>query len=485
MQSTVSTTSWSVHSTISPDSRASISGISSPRSSNDSQNSARDGASLRSRKQAHIASTLGTMMPGMTKNGRSTPEVASSRRSKQRRRRRRDAVSTQSDDDGEERFETSSLTFALRTSAPSASAAADLDANPRKRSKQQARGNPMKDALRAALAQEEQRLSSERSRETPSPVSSAKQSGTHKHKHKQRSQHVRHGSDGDGDGSSPSSSMEVDRDPKLQHRQAREGRVILEKAEQAAKKSKHGRGSAVAPSRSARASRGATNSKQHVPTCFDNTATSSSTSSSSSSVAGKLLPSRGVERRRRERRTASDRLKGAKFRMLNELWPVNPLDDIIAYVKRRPRSAVVADFGCGEARLSQSVPNVVHSFDLVACNENVTACDIANVPLEDETVDIAVFCLALMGTNYPDYLAEAHRVLRLNGTLKIAEVKSRILKTDDFIGIVSRLGFEFVSMDDSNKMFVSFEFTKSTRKRGSVPPKMAAATLQPCIYKRR
>jgi len=40
--------------------------------------------------------------------------------------------------------------------------------------------------------------------------------------------------------------------------------------------------------------------------------------------------------------------------------------------------AVVADFGCGEAKIARSVPNVVHSFDLVALNEHVTACDMAN-----------------------------------------------------------------------------------------------------------
>jgi ribosomal RNA-processing protein 8 len=42
---------------------------------------------------------------------------------------------------------------------------------------------------------------------------------------------------------------------------------------------------------------------------------------------------------------------------------------------------------------------MVHSFDLVAVNEMVTACDMANVPLQDENIDIAVFCLSLMGTN--------------------------------------------------------------------------------------
>ncbi len=88
---------------------------------------------------------------------------------------------------------------------------------------------------------------------------------------------------------------------------------------------------------------------------------------------------------------------------------------------------VVGDFGCGDARLAQSVPNKVHSFDLVAVNEHVTACDIANVsrptesqhltrrtqvPLEDGVLDVAVFSLSLMGVNYMDFIREAWRTLK-------------------------------------------------------------------------
>ena len=51
---------------------------------------------------------------------------------------------------------------------------------------------------------------------------------------------------------------------------------------------------------------------------------------------------------------------------------MDPLDLIIAEVKKLPKKAVVADFGCGEARLAQSVHRAtVHSFDLVAANDKV------------------------------------------------------------------------------------------------------------------
>jgi ribosomal RNA-processing protein 8 len=73
---------------------------------------------------------------------------------------------------------------------------------------------------------------------------------------------------------------------------------------------------------------------------------------------------------------------------------------------------VVADFGCGDARLAHSIPNKVHSFDLVAMSKEVTACNMAHTPLSTASVDVAVFCLSLMGVDLSAYLSEANRVLK-------------------------------------------------------------------------
>jgi hypothetical protein len=43
-------------------------------------------------------------------------------------------------------------------------------------------------------------------------------------------------------------------------------------------------------------------------------------------------------------------------------------------------------------------------------------------PTGTASVDIAIFCLALMGTDYPSFLQEAARVLKPQGTIWIAEV---------------------------------------------------------------
>ena len=66
-------------------------------------------------------------------------------------------------------------------------------------------------------------------------------------------------------------------------------------------------------------------------------------------------------------------------------------------MKRNCETLIVADFGCGEARLAQALSSSckkIHSFDLVALNDKITVCDFSRTPLANESVDIAVFCLS-------------------------------------------------------------------------------------------
>uniref|UniRef100_A0AAV1TPV6 Ribosomal RNA-processing protein 8 n=1 Tax=Peronospora matthiolae TaxID=2874970 RepID=A0AAV1TPV6_9STRA len=173
------------------------------------------------------------------------------------------------------------------------------------------------------------------------------------------------------------------------------------------------------------------------------------------------------------------------FREMSDKWPTNPLDSFIDYVKRHP-NAVVADFGCGDARLAESVPNKVHSFDLVSRKKHVTACNIAHVPLNDSCIDIGVYCLALMGTSVREYVREVYRVLKPGGVLKIAEVKSRFESETlggipGFVQTLGKMGFDCTHKDERNKMFVLFEFAKSSR----IPQKVGAIRFKACEYKRR
>ena len=51
------------------------------------------------------------------------------------------------------------------------------------------------------------------------------------------------------------------------------------------------------------------------------------------------------------------------------------------------------------------------------------ACNMAATGLPPASHDAAVFCLSLMGVDYPAFLAEALRVVKAGGALWIAEAR--------------------------------------------------------------
>src|SRR6202795_5311935 len=113
----------------------------------------------------------------------------------------------------------------------------------------------------------------------------------------------------------------------------------------------------------------------------------------------------------------------------------------------------MGDFGCGEAKLAEAVADrhTVHSFDHVAVNDDVVACDLTHVPLDDATLDVAVFSLSLMGANFADYIREAHRTLKLDGHLHIIEATVRFTNRDQFVKGLESLGFAVVTVEDKWK----------------------------------
>ncbi|PHH59229.1 hypothetical protein CDD81_3547 [Ophiocordyceps australis] len=146
------------------------------------------------------------------------------------------------------------------------------------------------------------------------------------------------------------------------------------------------------------------------------------------------------------------------FRRQVRVWPENPVDCFLADIRARakiktfrspsnksnkthistnplPRTAgtcIIADLGCGDARLAEALQ--IHraklrldikSYDLQSPNSLVTKADMASLPLEDASVNVAIFCLALMGTNWLEFIDEAYRILHWKGELWVAEIKSR------------------------------------------------------------
>ncbi|KAI1379424.1 methyltransferase-domain-containing protein [Hypoxylon crocopeplum] len=150
------------------------------------------------------------------------------------------------------------------------------------------------------------------------------------------------------------------------------------------------------------------------------------------------------------------------FRRQVEVWPENPVEGYIKDIKLRGRQkppqksrhghnsapapsstgvtplprtngiCTIADLGCGDAKLAEALQSEkkklkleVPSYDLQSPSPLVTKADIANLPLEDGSVNVVIFCLALMGTNWLDFVEEAYRILHWKGELWVAEIKSR------------------------------------------------------------
>ena len=86
------------------------------------------------------------------------------------------------------------------------------------------------------------------------------------------------------------------------------------------------------------------------------------------------------------------------------------------------------------------------SFDHIAIDEHVHACDIAAIDtLDDDSLDLAIFCLSLMGSNFTDYIREAHRLLRIDGDLHIWEPASYFADVKQFCSDLEKLGFEVLA----------------------------------------
>jgi hypothetical protein len=128
-------------------------------------------------------------------------------------------------------------------------------------------------------------------------------------------------------------------------------------------------------------------------------------------------------------------------------WAIIPYEEMIRWCQQRS-GYTIGDFGCGEAKLAEAVSDrhTVYSFDHIAINNNVVACDMAHVPLNDEELDVAIFSLSLTGSNFTDYLREAHRTLKLDGQLHIIEATSRFKNLARFHTDLQTLGFAVISI---------------------------------------
>ncbi len=171
-----------------------------------------------------------------------------------------------------------------------------------------------------------------------------------------------------------------------------------------------------------------------------------------------------------------------RFREQRQGWPVVPVEEVIRYYtdEQGEQGLVIADFGAGEAQLAAALGDrhTVHSFDHVAIDDRVTVCDMAHTPLEDASLDAAVFSLSLMGSNFGDYLREAARTLKRDRVLHIYEATTRFGSTEAevkanrqaFAHQLRSFGFDVVEVTDRWK----FTYLKAIRS-GRAP--LADATI--------
>jgi hypothetical protein len=129
-------------------------------------------------------------------------------------------------------------------------------------------------------------------------------------------------------------------------------------------------------------------------------------------------------------------------------WDVDPLQEAIKHCSMS-QGLVIGDFGCGTAKLAEAVEgrHTVHSFDHIAINDKVVACDVAaGVPLPDESLDLAIFSLSLMGSNWRDQLVEAWRCLKPTGQVRIWTAPSNTTQ-QEFCDAVERAGFKVITSE--------------------------------------
>ena len=150
------------------------------------------------------------------------------------------------------------------------------------------------------------------------------------------------------------------------------------------------------------------------------------------------------------------------YREARETWDTVPAHVFADWLQERTAGKKVADLGCGEMILADRVAgrHDVRGFDHVAIDDRVTVCDIANVPASDGEFDYAILSLALMGSNHADYVAEAHRILAVDGQLWIAETRTRIGDDEDRIRTaLAENGFALTDMS-AGETFILIRATR-------------------------
>ena len=111
--------------------------------------------------------------------------------------------------------------------------------------------------------------------------------------------------------------------------------------------------------------------------------------------------------------------------------------------------------GCGNGQISQyfSEDNRFQfiNYDHVSSHNTIISCDISNIPLEEDTVEICILSLAMWGSNCKEYIKEANRILESGGKLYIIEPTKRWSEQDENKNIIEgKEGCKLKSLIEEN-----------------------------------
>lgn len=184
------------------------------------------------------------------------------------------------------------------------------------------------------------------------------------------------------------------------------------------------------------------------------------------------------------------------YASVSDKWPTKPVDYIIRYIKKRMLTMKAnnklkfADIGCGRNPLLKiKLPPrcKVQSFDLVSTHEDIIEANMEKLPLQDDSINCAVYSLSLMAKNLGNILLEGKRVLKVGGSMLIVEVTSRFEGNEKrFISKLDKIGLKKKSTTilKPNGYFTFFHFIKIDSKK-DYPRSALDIQLKPCVYKSR
>lgn len=134
-----------------------------------------------------------------------------------------------------------------------------------------------------------------------------------------------------------------------------------------------------------------------------------------------------------------------------ERQPLTKMAALLAPFNKPSYHAV--DLGCGINRL-RTQPTISRmtwtSVDVHAADPSVTVADMAALPYEDESYDIATLGRSLWARNHMDVLREVHRILKVGGRAVICESFRRWLNdtgVNTLIDDLKAVGFEIIHED--------------------------------------